>query len=554
MTEPANIRAQAARRLLQLRDAEESFLGFVKLLHPTWKLAKFQLQLIDHLDRLGKRTLGRSPRAINLGHDPVRNLLITMPPRHGKSTIATVLFPAWMMARNPKSFILSCSYNAVLAADFGRQTRELISNPEVHQAFPDLALASDSRAADVWRTEMGGAYYGVGLGGTTTGRAANLLNIDDPIKSREEAESPTQRNKTWDYYTSALTTRLQPEDDGSKPLQVVTLTRWHPDDLAGRIMKTEDWKEGRWMHVNFPAIAKHQVKVAVSDLPKEDPRYRPPPLMKLSPTERRPVDVEDEFALWPDRFPLDELKRKERMNPRDFASLYQQQPYIEGGNILRTDWWRYYPDDFVPNKFQSVIIAADTAFKKESSADFSVAVVAGLTQDGDIYILDIMRGRWDFPELRQRLIGLNTVWRGRGLRAIYIEDRASGQSLLQELRRESGMSVIPYKVSRDKVSRVNSITPIVEGGRVFLPEAARWLDDFINECVSFPSGTNDDQVDAFTMAIDVLSRQSVSPESLFAGLDATNSLNQQMAKQLKHGNLKSIAAATGRTLFNRWGE
>lgn len=554
MTEPANIRAEAARRLLQLRDAEESFLGFVKLLHPEWKLAKFQLQLIDALDRLGKRTLGRSPRAINLGHEPVRNLLITMPPRHGKSAIATVLFPAWMMARNPKRFILSCSYNAVLAADFGRQTREIINHPEARQAFPDLSLASDSRAADVWRTELGGAYYGVGLGGTTTGRAANLLNIDDPVKSREEAESPTQRNKTWDYYTSALTTRLQPEDDGAKPLQVVTLTRWHPDDLAGRIMKTEDWKEGRWMHIDFPAISKHQIRTAVSDLPHDDPRYRAPPLMKLSPTERNPVIVEEEVALWPSRFPLEELKRKERMNPRDFASLYQQKPYIEGGNILKTDWWRYYPDDFVPTKFQSIIIAADTAFKKESSADFSVALTAGLTDDGDIYVLDVLRGRWDFPDLRQRLISLNNVWRGRGLRAVYVEDRASGQSMVQELRRESGISVIPYKVSRDKVSRVSSITPIVEGGRVFLPESARWLDDFINECVSFPSGTNDDQVDAFTMAVDVLSRQSVSPESLFQGLDATNSLNQQMAKQLKLGNLKSIAAHTGRTLFNRWGE
>ena len=138
--------------------------------------------------------------------------------------------------------------------DFGRQIRTVVEEKCMTQAFPDFGLSKDSRAVDVWRTDQGGAYFAVGVGGTTSGRPANLLIVDDPVKSREDAESMTQRNKTWNYYTSALATRLQPQENGTPPKQIVILTRWHPDDLAGRIQDTEDWKEGRWKHINFPAI------------------------------------------------------------------------------------------------------------------------------------------------------------------------------------------------------------------------------------------------------------------------------------------------------------
>jgi predicted phage terminase large subunit-like protein len=253
---------------------------------------------------------------------------------------------------------------------------------------------------------------------------------------------------------------------------------------------------------------------------------------------KRGIYLEEENALWPERFSLDELKRRERLNPREFASLYQQSPYILGGNIIRTEWWQKYPADLAPENFQTLIITADTAFKKTETADYSVAVVAGIDRNGDIYIVSIMRGKYDFPELKQRLIQLNNRWRGKGLRAMYIEDKASGQSLLQELKRESGMSVIPYKVNTDKVARVNSILPLIQGGRVFIPEEADWLDAFIDESVSFPNGNHDDQVDATTMAIDVLSRTSISPEAFALHGDATQSLN----------NVKDIDQSFGKSL------
>ena len=505
---------EVARYLLRLRDASDSFEGFVRLMYPDWELADFQLELIDALDKLERGTLG------------CNNLLITMPPRHAKSTFGTVLFPSYYMAKNPNRYVMSCSYNSQLATDFGRQIRAVVEDKAIPQAFPDFHLSTDSRAADVWRTEEGGAYFAVGIGGTTSGRPANLLLVDDPIKAREDAESMTQRNKTWNYYTSALATRLQPEADGTNPKQIIILTRWHPDDIAGRLQQTEDWAEGRWHHINFPAIKQvNSGKIRRNHLPEDHPQYLPTKEINSVSNAKRTIYETKEAPLWPSRFPLEDLKRRERLNPREFASLYQQQPFIEGGNLIKTEWWQKYPSDLSPENFSTLVIAVDTAFKKTETADYSVAVVAGMDRNGDIYIVDIMRGKYDFPELKQRLIRLNNRWRGRGLRAMYIEDKASGQSLIQELKRESGMAVIPYKVVHDKVARVNAILPIIEGGRVFIPDTSDWLDPFIDECVTFPGGNHDDQVDAATMAIDILSRTSISPEAWSLHADASQSLN-----------------------------
>jgi len=534
---------EAAEHLLRLQDAEDSYLGFIRLLYPKFKLPQFQIDLINALDALERGTLQHPDGR------PARKVLITMPPRHAKSTFGTVNFPVYYMAKNPERYVLSCSYNAQLAADFGRQARDIATSVEVQQAFPNLRISSDSRAADVWRTEQGGAYFGVGIGGTTTGRPANLLLIDDPIKSREEAESASQRNKVWDFYTASLSTRPQPDTSGNEPIEILILTRWHPDDLAGRVQQLQDWKEGMWLHLDFPAMTTKVSKVPVSQLPETDPRHKTIAEMRRLKPEDRSVSLEQKTALWPERFPVEELERRRRLNPRDFESLYQQRPYIEGGNLIKTEWWRYYPDDLNPNTFQQLIISCDTAFKKSETADYSAIVIAGLASDGDIYIVQVMRGKWEYPELRQRLINLNAQWRGRGLRAIYVEDKASGQSIIQDLRRESGLAIVPYKVAKDKVSRVNAVTPILEGGRVYLPERAGWLDTFVSECTAFPSGKNDDQVDAFAMAIDILSRQMVTPESVFNGMAMGSSLNQE-AKTIKG----SLGSMFGGNIFRGWGE
>lgn len=511
--------AQLLDHLAMVRAASEGFLAFVKFMQPDWKLAPFQVELIETLDKLEKEELFAEDGT------PIDNLLVTMPPRMAKSTFCTVFFPAYFMARDPSRFIMSCSYNSQLATDFGRNVRDIVEDPRMTQVFRDFKLSPESRAADTWATTDRGKYFAVGIGGTTSGRPANLLILDDPIKARDDAESLTQRNKTWNYYTSALNMRLQPDNQGRRPKTVIVLTRWHPDDVAGRLQRSDDWKEGRWKHINFQGIQiKRSKPIAVNKLPKDHPAYNPGPLSKLSEAKRTYVK-EEEVSIWPERFPLDVLQRRRRLNPREFTALYQQQPYIEGGNLIKTEWWQYYPADLKPERFASLIIAADTAFKKSEMSDYSVAVVAGLDRTGDIYIVDVMRGRYEFPELKQRLIRLNNTWRGKGLRATYIEDKASGQSLLQELKRQSGMSVIPYKTVHDKVARVNAILPLIEGGRVFLPDEAPWLDAFVDEAVTFPGATHDDQVDAMCIAVDVLSKTGLTPDAYDLMTNVSMSLN-----------------------------
>lgn len=487
----------------------------MKALAPTFELAPFQEELVDVLNRLENDTLG------------TRRLLITMPPRHGKSWLASTLFPVYYLAKKPNRNVLATSYNQDLAKTFGRQTRDHAREPIVGQAFSDFTLSEESRAVDDWRTTLGGTYYATGIGGSTTGRAATLLLVDDPIKAREEADSATQRNKTWSYYVSALTTRKQPEPDGTAPIEIVILTRWHPDDVAGRLMETDDWREGAWHHVNFPAIRQvnTNVKKSVASLPIDDPRYIPAgEISKVSPKKRHYFDTEEE-ALWPERFPIDELRKRERLDPREFASLYQQSPFIAGGNLIKERWWQY-DDDKV--ECSQLIIAADTAFKKTEQADYSVLMVMGLDRNGDIHVLDVIRNKYDFPELKRICTQVNSRWRGFGLRGLYVEDKASGQSLIQELRNQSGVSVIPYKVTQDKVARLNAVTPLIEGGRVYLPRTAHWLDDFMLECQAFPNGTNDDQVDALSMGLDVLSRMGGAVSDMFTGsIDVASSLNKQ---------------------------
>lgn len=485
---------QAAERLLLIQGASESFLGFIKLAYPKFKLAPFQYELIEVLDQLEKQTLGK------------RNLLITMPPRHGKSQLATVAFPAYYMLRNAEREILSVSYGSDLAAKFGRQVRDLTIEADIQKAFPDFELSPTSTAIDDWRTIAGGAYFACGLGGGTTGRAANLLLVDDPFKSRPQAESPSERNKVGQFYNGSLVNRKQPEVNGTPPIEILIQTRWHPDDLAGRIMDSEDWADGDWHHIDFPAIRKTIVT-------------------------KNGKTTEVEEALWPDRFPLDMLDKMRRRDPRDFAALYQQQPYIQGGNLIQTRWLNAYSKEQGQQRFHTIVFACDTAFKTKQQNDPSVIMVMGLTPQGDMYILDVLRQRLDYPALKRKLLVENGKWRGRGLRGIYIEDKASGQSILQDLRREPGISVIPYKFpghrdASDKVARVNSILPLIEGGRLFVPEEAPWLDVLLEEIQSFPNGKHDDQVDALAMGIDVLSRIGLSNNFTQAFPDITQSLNQ----------------------------
>lgn len=514
----------AALYLLKLKQSANSFPGFMNYYYDmAWE--SFHKELQEALDLLEKDAM------VSPGGNPVRNLLVTMPPRHAKSFNSTINFPAYALMRDPTREVMISSYNNELAATFGRATREIVTDLKARKAFSKFDLSKETRAVDFWKTTEGGAYYAVGLNGTTTGRGVNILGVDDPYKSREEADSVTQRRKVWDFYTSGLLSRMQPTLAGRPPFQIVTQTRWHPDDMAGRIMESAEFKRGEWIHLNFQALTVKErgTYIRRNKLPKDHPGYVPnikvsqlaggdgndgkDGILSTNPIVNPVVRTDEVYAaLWPKRFPVEWLlKQKSVLGDRDFEALYQQNPYVLGGNIIKEDWFRKYKPNEKPQEFHALAVGVDTAFKTRQVNDFSVFTVAGITDVGDIYILKVYRVKLEFPDLKRKAVEINSVFRGMGLRGFWIEDNASGQSLIQELRNGSGVSVIPWKPgASDKVTRANGITPLIEGGRVYIPEDADWLDDWVSELSAFPSSKHDDQVDSMVITLDVLSKMVVT--------------------------------------------
>jgi len=399
-----------------------------------------------------------------------KRLCIFMPPRHGKSMLASEFFPAWFLGRNPEAQIIAATYAQGLADDFGRKVRNIVAGEVFAMAFPGVAISDDSQAANRFHTSKRGAYFAVGAGGPITGRGADLLLIDDPIKGREDAESETMRNRLKDWYTSVARTRLMP--GGSI---VVIQTRWHEDDLAGWLLR--EHAHENWEVLNLPALAE-----------PGDPLGRP-----------------EGAPLWPDAYPLAELETLRRsVGSRDWASLYQQRPAAAEGSIFKRQHWQFFtPTEHNPPALVEslgiyrVVQAWDTAFKTKEANDFSVCCTLGVAKSR-FYVLDVWRDRVEFPDLKRALVAQAQKW---GAHAVLVEDTAAGQSLLQELRRNTRVPLIPVKADRDKVTRSHAVTALHEAGLVYLPDGDHWVSDFTDELASFPNAPHDDQVDAFVHAL-----------------------------------------------------
>jgi predicted phage terminase large subunit-like protein len=423
-------------------------------LRPKFELAAHHRLIVDRLEAVERGELLR--------------LMIFMPPRHGKSLIGTQIFPAWYLGRHPDRAIISASYGQELADDFGRQVRNLAGDPWHNAIFPECRLADDATSMRRFSTTAGGSYFAVGCGGPITGRGANLLLIDDPIKGVEEARSEVNRRSTHEWYLSVARTRLQPGG-----AIVLISTRWHEDDLAGRLL-LEDRGEN-WQVLSQPAIA----------------------------------EVDDSFrrageALWPQNFSLEDLEQTRReVGSFVFSSLYQQRPAAAAGTIFKREWFCYYREQ---PRFKRIVQSWDTAFKTGAENDYSVCTVWGVADNG-YYLLFLWRGRVEFPELKKRARWLASEYHPN---QILVEDRASGQSAIQELRCETALPILAVKVDRDKISRAQAVTPLIEAGRVFLPETAPWLDGFMDELAAFPMGVHDDAVDSMTQALSYLRHQPVN--------------------------------------------
>lgn len=423
-----------------------------------------------------------------------KRLIISVPPRHGKSLLSSILFPAWALGRSPDTRIIACSYSADLSYTFSRQARNLLASPEYRGIFPDVQVAQDARAVGQWELAAPhrGGYVSAGVGGSITGKGAHILLIDDPVKDRDEANSASILDRKWDWYTSTAYTRL--EGQGAV---ILIMTRWSDDDLAGRLLKAmqDNGDADQWETVHLPALAESDDILG------------------------REIDE----ALWPEKYSTAELRRiAVNVGSRDFAALYQQRPSPAGGSIFQREWWKRYAT-FDRSQASQVIQVWDTAFKATQTADYSVCTTWALTPAG-AYVLDMFRARVEFPELKRTAVDLHARWQPV---AVLIEDKASGQSLIQELNRDTPIPVIPVPVGTDKVTNAHAVTPYIEAGRVFVPESAPWVGDFLEEHASFPNGKHDDIVDCTSMAL----KRLFAGQTLFRPGDIAAAVQRDLSRE-----------------------
>jgi predicted phage terminase large subunit-like protein len=441
-------------RLAQItaRDqATSSFLSFCRYVWPEMIVGAHHKKIAAALDRV---VSGECKR-----------LMIAMPPRHGKSQMGSYLFPAYLMGKKPDSKLIVGSHTAELAQRFGRMIRNLVADERYKELFPDFLLSADSKAAGRWDTSHGGEAFFIGKGGAMTGRGGNVVILDD-ILDEQDALSNTAMENTWEWYQSGPRQRLQPNG-----AIIVINTRWKTDDLSGRLFKLQGAiKSDKWEVLEFPAI-----------LPSGGP-------------------------LWPEYWKLEELEAvKHTIGLQKWNAQWQQTPTADEGAILKREWWqRWKPEE--PPLVEYIIQSYDTAYSKKETADYSVITTWGvfvpdIDSGPNIILLDVKKGRWDFPELKRIAREEYKNWNPDN---VLIEAKATGITLQQELRRV-GIPVTMYspggrRAGQDKVSRANSIAPILESGMVWAPET-EWADELIEECAAFPNGDHDDMVDSTTQAL-----------------------------------------------------
>jgi predicted phage terminase large subunit-like protein len=430
---------------------------------------------------LDRRSLGRFAQAIMPAFEPspchqliieylekllsgkIKKLAIIAPPRHGKSLLGSVMLPAFALGRNPHETIITCSYGSDLSETWGRRVRNTLSDPAFREIFQGCQLSPESAAVYRFETTAGGEYSAVGRGGPITGKGASLLILDDLLKDSAEANSEAVCRSIIDWLQSVCLTRLTP---GGRVLAIAT--RWSERDPMGWILQQHGWTV-----LHLPAFAE------ANDL-----------------LGRQPGE-----ALWSSRYPVEALEAiRCDVGSRVFQCLYQGNVAAAQGTIFKRDWFRHYVQ--TPEKFSRIIQSWDTSFKTSKTNDYSVCATLGQNQNG-IYLLSLYRAKVEFPELKRKVGELADQWQPQ---EILIEDRASGQSLVQELKVATTYPVIPVAVDRDKETRAAAVTGYFESGRVLFPEqaAAGWVIDLEDELASFPSGLHDDCVDAIVQALNRL--------------------------------------------------
>lgn len=404
-----------------------------------------------------------------------KRLIISMPPQHSKSYTITETLPSYYLGTNKNDRVIVTGYSNTFAQRFGRRNKEKIKK----YGNDIFGIQLNNKTADSeWNIKGKGkkTYQGrmlsSGLGGQITGEGANLLIIDDPIKNRQEANSKTYRDRIWNEWESTLSTRLA-ED----AVVIVIMTRWHEDDLAGRLIENEGFE-----YINLPALAE----------------------------ENDIIDREEGQALWPWKYSRKYLEtRKERLSAKVWNSLYQGKPSIEEGTQFKSSYYQYFSEkantyilhsideDIKVLKNKCIVFQTiDTAIKTGKKNDYTVISTWALTLNHTLLLLNVYRARVEVPDLYNILISQRLRWNAR---IQFVEDKASGSGLIQKARKK-GKPVIPLKADTDKITRSFDISTMYENGMVFHKKGTAWINDYEDELNKFPDGAHDDMADTASYA------------------------------------------------------
>jgi len=450
--------------------AFKSYLSYIAFRYPSYRFSKHHILIAQALMKIESGDLKR--------------LIVTMPPRHGKTMSISEFFPTWYIGRNPTHQIIATTYSWERSGDVGRKVRNLMIDPVHMDIFPHCTLNIGSKSINKLTTDQEGTYFSVGVGGAVVGRGANLFIIDDPVKNREEAESARSREKLWDWYRAVAYTRLMPGG-----AVIVVATRWHFDDLIGRLI--EQMAHENWTVLNLPAICDEE-----DDL----------------------LGREIGTPLWETDYPIETLDLiKETIGTREWNAQYQQRPLPAKGGLMDLGWlnkynfakWAAIETRLVlkatkriefPFELKRIVISWDTAFKEEEMNDPTAGTVWGISKDNKFYLLNVINKRMRFPALRQKVIATWEKYMALGLGAVpvLIEDKASGQSLIHDLQMNTTIPVIKVPADANKKVRFEAATPTMEAGRVYFPDKSRWLVEAETQLIRFPLWKFDDIVDSIS--------------------------------------------------------
>lgn len=434
--------------MLARRTARRNLIAFTEYTYPNYKTGRVHRIIANELEGVLKGEVDR--------------LMLLVPPRHGKSELASRRFPAYYLGHHPDRQFISVSAAADFAADFGRDVRNIIASQEYRNLFPDTSLADDSSAKNKWHTAQGGVYISAGVESQIMGRGAHVALIDDPFPTMEAAQSPTIRKKVIDYYRGTLYNRLMPGG-----AIIVINHRMHEEDLTGYLREQEAQGGDKWRVVEIPAIDN------------------------------------DGNAAWPEAYPVPVLDRIRRnMLPRDWSSLYQQQPAPDEGNFFKREWFQYY--DAIPENVH--IYGASDYAVTDGGGDFTVHLTAAVDSGGNAYIMDLWRGQKTPDIWIERVIDLWAKHEPLGWAEENGQIIKSIGPFIDRRAQERGVYCVrtQYASTADKPTRARTFQARMASGKVFFPRKAAWLGDFESELLSFPAGKNDDMADAASLLFRML--------------------------------------------------